>query len=59
MLSERDDVKILEIQKNVGDQGITDAFGKQLNPEVKKCKRLWPHKTGTQGFFICKMKLKN
>lgn len=37
-----------------GDQGLTNVFGKKLDPSVKKCKRIWPQQT--QGFFICKLK---
>ncbi|HLN88620.1 MAG TPA: RsmB/NOP family class I SAM-dependent RNA methyltransferase [Candidatus Binatia bacterium] len=37
-----------------GNKGLTNIFGKQLDPSLKYCKRLWPG--GTQGFFICKLK---
>ncbi len=37
----------------VGDKGLTNIFGKQLDPSIKNCRRLWPGET--QGFFICKM----
>lgn len=40
---------------NVGDEGLTEIFEKQLNPKIKMTRRLWPHKTGTQGFFIAKL----
>lgn len=39
----------------IGDNGLTSVFGKELHPSIKNCKRFWPHKTGTQGFFIAKM----
>jgi len=44
-------VKLVETGIEVGDSGITDR--------TKLCKRFWPEKTGTQGFFIAKMKLKH
>jgi len=46
----------LEIQEVncVGVSGLTDVFGKQLDQEVARCKRLWPD--FTQGFFVCKLK---
>lgn len=37
-----------------GEKGLTNIFGKQLDPSIKNCRRLWPGET--QGFFICKMK---
>ena len=38
----------------VGDSGLTNVFGKQLDPTVARCRRLWPDQT--QGFFVCKLK---
>jgi tRNA (cytosine40_48-C5)-methyltransferase len=37
-----------------GEKGLTNVFGKQLDPSIKNCRRLWPGET--QGFFICKLK---
>ena len=37
-----------------GEKGLTSVFGKQLDPSVKHCRRLWPGET--QGFFVCKLK---
>jgi tRNA (cytosine40_48-C5)-methyltransferase len=37
-----------------GEKGITNVFGKQIDPSIKHCKRLWPGET--QGFFVCKLK---
>ncbi len=37
-----------------GEKGITNIFGKQLDPTIKRCRRLWPGET--QGFFVCKLK---
>ena len=37
-----------------GEKGVTNVFGKQLDPSIKRCRRLWPGET--QGFFICKLK---
>ena len=46
----------LEKVDTIGDEGLTDVFGKKLNKEIKKCRRLWPWKTNTQGFFIAKIR---
>jgi NOL1/NOP2/sun family putative RNA methylase len=43
------------ITLSIGDPGITHAIGLEFHPTVAKCKRLWPHKTGTQGFFVAKL----
>lgn len=37
-----------------GEKGLTNVFGKQLDPSIKRCRRLWPGET--QGFFVCKLK---
>ncbi len=37
-----------------GERGLTSVFGKQLDPSVQKCRRIWPDPT--QGFFVCKLK---
>jgi 16S rRNA C967 or C1407 C5-methylase (RsmB/RsmF family) len=37
-----------------GQKGLTNVFGKKLDPSIKKCKRIWPDPT--QGFFVCKLK---
>jgi NOL1/NOP2/sun family putative RNA methylase len=37
-----------------GEKGLTNIFGKQLDPSIKRCRRLWPGET--QGFFVCKLK---
>ena len=36
-----------------GQKGLTIIFGKQLDPSVARCRRLWPSET--QGFFVCKL----
>ncbi len=36
-----------------GEEGLTEAFGKHLDPSIARCRRLWPGET--QGFFVCKL----
>ncbi|HIH15045.1 MAG TPA: RsmB/NOP family class I SAM-dependent RNA methyltransferase [Nanoarchaeota archaeon] len=40
----------------IGDPGLTKIFGKKLDPSIAHCRRLWPHKTKTIGFFIARLK---
>lgn len=47
-------LKVLEANC-IGDNGLTNVLGKALDSSVSRCKRLWPHKTGTQGFFIARL----
>ncbi|MBN1792150.1 RsmB/NOP family class I SAM-dependent RNA methyltransferase [Candidatus Woesearchaeota archaeon] len=56
LLSSYEDVELEKIGVHVGEPGLTGVFGRKLNPNVALCKRLWPHKTGTQGFFIAKIR---
>lgn len=52
------DIKVENIEISVGSPGLTEFQGKKYSEEVKKCIRMWPHKTGTQGFFIAKLSLR-
>jgi tRNA (cytosine40_48-C5)-methyltransferase len=46
----------VEIQKidAPGSEGLTEVFGKQLDPSIARCRRFWPDQT--QGFFVAKLK---
>lgn len=55
-LLENFNVKLEKTNVNVGDQGLTNVFGKKLNKEIKNCLRFWPWKMGTQGFFVAKIR---
>jgi len=35
------------------DPGVTEYFGVRLPEELKFCGRTYPHKHGTEGFFVC------
>jgi len=50
------DMKLEPIEMSVGDEGITKVKDRELNKEITKTKRFWPHKTGMQGFYIAKLK---
>jgi 16S rRNA C967 or C1407 C5-methylase (RsmB/RsmF family) len=60
LLEKHSNVMLEKIDQSIGEPGLTKVFGKELKPDIALCKRLWPHKTGTQGFFLAKIrKLKN
>ncbi len=40
----------------IGDSGLTNIFGKSLDLSIANCRRLWPHKTNTIGFFIARLR---
>ncbi len=40
----------------IGDKGLTNIFGRKLDSSLVYCRRLWPHKTNTIGFFIARLK---
>jgi NOL1/NOP2/sun family putative RNA methylase len=39
-----------------GEKGLTNVFGRKIDPSIKNCKRIWPRQT--QGFFVCKLRKK-
>ena len=50
-------VRMLEIPFKEFSSGFTKAFDKTYDSELIKSKRLYPHKDGTEGFFVCKIVL--
>jgi NOL1/NOP2/sun family putative RNA methylase len=48
-------VKLEKVNLSIGEPGLTNVFGKELNPDIAMCRRFWPHKTNTEGFFIAKL----
>jgi NOL1/NOP2/sun family putative RNA methylase len=46
----------LEVEKidSLGQEGMTDVFGRKLDSSISCCRRIWPG--DTQGFFACKLK---
>jgi len=50
------DLQIQEVDC-YGQDGLTNVFGKQLDPSVSRCRRIWPGET--QGFFVSKLKRGN
>jgi len=47
------DLKVEKID-SLGQEGMTDVFGRKLDSSISCCRRIWPG--DTQGFFMCKLK---
>ncbi len=54
VLRKRDDVEVLD-GGEAGAPGVSEYFGLRF-PFANKCRRLWPHVHGSEGFFVCKLK---
>lgn len=48
-------VRLEKVNLKIGDPALTEVFGQKLDSSIALCRRLWPHKTGTEGFFIAKL----
>jgi NOL1/NOP2/sun family putative RNA methylase len=51
-------IEIIKTQFDQFSSGLQEAFGKKYHRSINKAIRLFPHKHGTEGFFTCKIKLK-
>jgi 16S rRNA C967 or C1407 C5-methylase (RsmB/RsmF family) len=40
----------------IGEPGLTEIFGQRLSGGIANTRRFWPHKTGTEGFYIAKVR---
>jgi NOL1/NOP2/sun family putative RNA methylase len=54
-LSNYPGIRVAELKTKIGEPGTTDAFGKPLHGEISLTRKFWPHRTGTEGFFIAKL----
>lgn len=50
--------EVLNLKNKFVSEGMTEFFGKQHPEYLKRCGRFFPHKHGTQGFFMAKLKKK-
>lgn len=49
-------VDVVEAGVGVGDSGLEEFRGVSFDERLRKCRRLYPHKHGTEGFFLCKLR---
>jgi len=55
-LSEFKDMSLEEVNISVGSPGIVEFNNQKLYEKLFKARRLWPHLTGTGGFFVARLK---
>jgi NOL1/NOP2/sun family putative RNA methylase len=55
---EKLEVKVVDTGLTFGDEGFREAFDMKFPDELRLARRLYPHKHGTEGFFLCKLKKK-
>nr|MDO8133230.1 RsmB/NOP family class I SAM-dependent RNA methyltransferase [Candidatus Njordarchaeum guaymaensis] len=53
---EKFDVQVIDTGLHFGDEGFREALGVRYPDELRLARRLYPHKNGTEGFFICKLR---
>jgi NOL1/NOP2/sun family putative RNA methylase len=53
---EKFDIKVVDTGLNFGDEGFVEVLGVKYPDELRLARRLYPHKHGTEGFFICKLR---
>jgi NOL1/NOP2/sun family putative RNA methylase len=49
-------VKVVDSGLGFGDEGFTEALGMKFPVELRLARRLYPHRHGTEGFFVCKLR---
>ena len=54
-LVENYNVKILPITGYPSVNGLTEYNGIRFDESLRHCIRFYPHKSGTEGFFVCKI----
>ncbi|WXG45452.1 MAG: RsmB/NOP family class I SAM-dependent RNA methyltransferase [Candidatus Atabeyarchaeum deiterrae] len=53
---ERFEVEVLDLDLGFGDEGLREAFGMRFPDELRLARRFYPHRHGTEGFFVCKLR---
>ena len=55
-LRKRRNVRIESTGLQFGDEGYVRYRGKNFGPDMKLCRRYWPHKHNLDGFFVCRLR---
>ncbi|MCP3684882.1 MAG: RsmB/NOP family class I SAM-dependent RNA methyltransferase [bacterium] len=57
LLENHKDASLEEIKLDIKrSEPILEFDGKQYNPEIKKCLRIWPQDNDTEGFFVTRIR---
>ena len=48
-------VKIVDIENEVGEEGLTKFVEKRYHPDLKKTRRIYPHVHNMDGFYVAKL----
>jgi len=60
LLENYDDVKVENVSGSYPvEEGLTEYRKYILPEELRHCIRFYPHKSGTEGFFVCKLRRGN
>lgn len=51
----RHGLQVVDTGIQMGREGLTRAFGRELDGSLKLARRFYPHTDDTEGFFICKL----
>ena len=57
LLEKFPNAKLEEIKLDIKrSEPILKFEGKEYNPEIKKCLRIWPQDNDTEGFFVARVR---
>ncbi len=53
-----ENIEVVEPNINRFSRGLTRFRNLEFDPDVEKCLRIWPHRHGMEGFFVCVIRKK-
>jgi 16S rRNA C967 or C1407 C5-methylase (RsmB/RsmF family) len=57
LVSERSDVVVDDPGVTAGSPALESFRGVEFDKSVRRCVRFWPHIQGTEGFFMCRLRV--
>ncbi len=51
-------LEVISLNITLGDKGLLNWAGLDLDPRIENTRRFWPHKTGMEGFYIALLEKK-
>ena len=46
---------MVDIEVEVGEEGLTKFIEKRYNPDLRKTRRIYPHVHNMDGFYVAKL----